>query len=57
MKKTVLVFPTIDELRDFEQVVGSKEYIVDRHNISLAGLFSDREIELARNGFEAVVTE
>jgi hypothetical protein len=55
MNKMVLIFPTEKELLDFKQAVDKKDYLEDRQNLSIVGIFEEPEIELARNGFDAVI--
>lgn len=53
MKSVILLFPTIAELLDFELHIELKGYEVDRNALLVVGTFSEREIELAINAYQA----
>ncbi len=54
-RPTTLEFPTILLPGDFQLVSQTQHFEINTVYITLSGLFTDADIELAVNGFEALV--
>ena len=57
MRIVSLRFPTILELVDFNSIIEKDDYQVDHLNLTIKGKFEEADIELARAGYKAIVTE
>ena len=55
MEIVTLIFPTMEQLADFETIVGARDRIIDRHNLSITGPFSQKEIDLGLRRYNAEV--
>lgn len=57
MKKVKLIFPSIIELVDFQIMVRTARFEINRTHLFLIGLFGEPDIEMATRGFGAKVEE
>ncbi len=53
-KEASIQFSTMVELLEFTVAVETKKFNINQHQLILIGIFSEKDIELARNGFQAV---
>ncbi len=56
-RKVTLLFPTIKELIEFQAISELDGLYVDKEGLTISGLMTDREIELAFNAYEAKIVE
>jgi hypothetical protein len=55
MKQITLQFPSIIELIDFQSIVSTYIIHFNRTDLTLTGIFSEADIELAKAGYHAFV--
>lgn len=56
-RKVSLLFPTISELIEFESLCQVEGVYVDKQQLTISGLMTDRDIELAFNAYQAKIVE
>jgi len=57
MTKFTLRFPSILELLDFQTKTKTYGVDIDYGRLTMTGFFEDADVELAKEGFQAVVIE
>ena len=53
MTQASIEFSSLDELNDFVEHV--QPFVIEKNGTTVFGIFTDKQLELARNGFNAKI--
>ncbi len=53
----ILKFPSAEAMFNFQMITDSLSYEFETDHITLTGQFTDAQLELARNGYQATIIE